>query len=69
MTLSLGVVAVHAQDAGYNVEHRGDWMLKEREEWLYSQLTDNETTDLEARLDGVADHIQWLHENVFQRPW
>ena len=33
------------------------------------QLTDNETTDLEARLDGVANQIHWLHENSFQRPW
>lgn len=33
------------------------------------QLTDNETTTLEARLDGVADQIHWLHEDKFQRPW
>ncbi len=33
------------------------------------QLTDNETADLEARLDGVADQIHWLHENSFRRPW
>lgn len=33
------------------------------------QLTDNETTDLEARLDGVASQIHWLHENSFKRPW
>jgi hypothetical protein len=33
------------------------------------QLTDNENTDLEARLDGVADQIHWLHEESFQRPW
>ena len=33
------------------------------------QLTDNQTTDLEARLDLVAGKIHWLHENSFQRPW
>jgi demethoxyubiquinone hydroxylase (CLK1/Coq7/Cat5 family) len=33
------------------------------------QLTDNETTDLEARLDTVASQIHWLHEESFQRPW
>ncbi len=33
------------------------------------QLTDNQTTDLEAQLDDVASKIHWLHENSFQRPW
>lgn len=33
------------------------------------QLTDNETSTLEARLDGVADQIHWLHEDQFKRPW
>ncbi|MGI8841642.1 MAG: hypothetical protein ACR2F8_12805 [Caulobacteraceae bacterium] len=33
------------------------------------QLTDNQTADLEARLDDVAGKIHWLHENSFQRPW
>jgi hypothetical protein len=33
------------------------------------QLTDNETAELEARLDQLADRIHWLHENNFQRPW
>ena len=33
------------------------------------QLTDNESTALEARLDGVAAQIHWLHDNAFQRPW
>jgi hypothetical protein len=35
----------------------------------HGELTDNETADLEARLDHVADQIHWLHENTFQRPW
>jgi hypothetical protein len=33
------------------------------------QLTDNETQDLEARLDSVAAQIHWTHEHEFQRPW
>ena len=33
------------------------------------QLTDNQTTDLEARLDEMAGTIHWLHENSFKRPW
>jgi hypothetical protein len=33
------------------------------------QLTDNETSMLEARLDGVADQIHWLHEDRFRKPW
>ena len=33
------------------------------------QLTDNETTALEARLDSVANQIHWLHESAFQKPW
>jgi hypothetical protein len=33
------------------------------------QLTDNETSMLEARLDTVASQIHWLHEDAFRRPW
>ena len=33
------------------------------------QLTDNQTADLESRLNDVASKIHWLHENSFQRPW
>ncbi len=33
------------------------------------QLTDNQTADLEARLDDVASKIHSLHENSFKRPW
>ncbi len=33
------------------------------------QLTDNGSNDLEARLDGVASQIHWLHEESFKRPW
>ncbi len=34
-----------------------------------NQLTDNESAQLEARLDGVADQIHWLHEDSFRKPW
>jgi hypothetical protein len=33
------------------------------------QLTDNETADLEARLDQMAAQIHWAHDNNFARPW
>ena len=33
------------------------------------QLTDNETAQLESRLDGVANQIHWLHDNNFRKPW
>lgn len=33
------------------------------------QLTDNETADLETRLDRMADQIHWAHEDAFRRPW
>ncbi|HZC15146.1 MAG TPA: hypothetical protein VE309_00140 [Caulobacteraceae bacterium] len=33
------------------------------------QLTDNETAQLEANLNAVADRIHWDHEDAFRRPW
>jgi polyhydroxyalkanoate synthesis regulator phasin len=33
------------------------------------QLTDNETSSLEARLDGLADQIVQLHNEAWRRPW
>jgi hypothetical protein len=33
------------------------------------QLTDNETTRLEARLDNVAATIHWLRSENLDRPW
>ncbi|HEY2481852.1 MAG TPA: hypothetical protein VGI30_06595, partial [Caulobacteraceae bacterium] len=33
------------------------------------QLTDNETTRLEARLDNVASTIHWLRAENLDRPW
>lgn len=34
-----------------------------------NQLTDNETSSLEARLDSVSDQIHWLRDDDFRRPW
>ena len=33
------------------------------------QLTDNQTADLEARLDDMAAKIHWAHVDSFTRPW
>jgi hypothetical protein len=33
------------------------------------QLTDNETSRLEARLDNVASAIHWLRAENLDRPW
>ena len=35
----------------------------------HGQLTDNETADIEARLDDMAAKIHWAHVNSFSRPW
>jgi hypothetical protein len=35
----------------------------------HGELTDNQTADLEGRLDKVSDQIHWLHEHSFTRPW
>lgn len=47
--------------------HHDEDQMRDRHEG--GQLTDNENTSLEARLDGVADQIHWLHEDAFRRPW
>ncbi|HEY4031692.1 MAG TPA: hypothetical protein VGM25_15220 [Caulobacteraceae bacterium] len=33
------------------------------------QLTDNETADLESRIDGVADQVLRQHNDAWRRPW
>ncbi len=33
------------------------------------QLTDNETVELEARLDSLSDRIVTLHNDAWRRPW
>ena len=35
----------------------------------HGQLTDNQTQDLEARLDDMAAQIHWAHQEAFARPW
>ena len=35
----------------------------------HGQLTDNQTADLEARLDDMAAQIHWAHEEAFVKPW
>ena len=35
----------------------------------HGQLTDNQTADLEARLDAMADQIHWAHQEAFVKPW
>jgi len=32
-------------------------------------LTDNQTSDLEARLDTMADKIHWANTYAYKRPW
>jgi hypothetical protein len=46
--------------------HQDEERMRDRHD---NQLTDNETSDLEARLDHVANQIRWLHENDFRKPW
>jgi hypothetical protein len=33
------------------------------------QLTDNQTAELESRLDGMASEIHWAHQEAFDKPW
>ena len=35
----------------------------------HGQLTDNETADLQSRLDAMADQIHWAHQEAFVKPW
>src|SRR5579859_5070415 len=35
----------------------------------HGQLTDNQTADLESRLDAMADQIRWAHQDAFVKPW
>jgi hypothetical protein len=54
--------AHHALDLIRDDENR----MRDRHD---GQLTDNETTSLESRLDQMAANIHWAHDNAFQRPW
>jgi hypothetical protein len=33
------------------------------------QLTDNQTAELESRLDSMASEIHWAHQQAFAKPW
>jgi Spy/CpxP family protein refolding chaperone len=33
------------------------------------QLTDNQTAELKARLDTMADKIHWANISAYKRPW
>jgi len=35
----------------------------------HGELTDNETGDLEGRLDAMASEIRWAHQAAFEKPW
>ncbi|MDB5483272.1 MAG: hypothetical protein JWO83_4325 [Caulobacteraceae bacterium] len=35
----------------------------------HGELTDNQTQDLEARLDAMAAEIHWAHQQAFAKPW
>jgi hypothetical protein len=35
----------------------------------HGQLTDNQTADLETRLDAMAATIHWANMNTYTRPW
>ena len=48
-----------------NIRHEEDAMRDSQ----HGQLTDNQTTDLEARLDNVATRIHWANATNFERPW
>lgn len=48
-----------------DIHHDEDAMRHKQD----GQLTDNQTSRLEARLDEVAARIHWANENSFERPW
>jgi hypothetical protein len=35
----------------------------------HGELTDNQTAELEARLDAMASEIHWAHQQAFEKPW
>ena len=48
-----------------DIRHQEDSMRDHQD----GQLTDNQTANLEARLDDVAAHIHWLNQASLDRPW
>jgi hypothetical protein len=56
----------------------GDWTLRQREDWheensirdgAHGQLTDNQNSDLEGRLDAMAARIHWANMTTYAQPW
>ncbi len=45
---------------------REETMLRDH---AHGQLTDNQTADLEERLDTMAAKIHWANEAAYTRPW
>jgi hypothetical protein len=41
----------------------------EMKDHQHGQLTDNQTAELEARLDSMASEIHWAHQEAFEKPW
>ena len=54
-----------AHDSLEGLRHEEDRMRDAQ----HGQLTDNETTDLEGRLDAMAAKIHWANADAFRRPW
>ena len=48
-----------------NLRHQEDGMRDS----AHGQLTDNQTADLETRLDAMAASIHWANMTTFTRPW
>jgi hypothetical protein len=55
-----------------NVRHSLDDLRREEnrmKDHQHGELTDNETAELEARLDSMASEIHWAHQETFEKPW
>ncbi len=55
----------HARQELNDLRHEEDHMR----DHAHGQLTDNETADLEARLDAMAAKIHWANMATYTRPW
>jgi hypothetical protein len=52
--------------------HSLDDLLRQEGEMKDHQqgdLTDNQTAELESRLDAMASEIHWAHQEAFEKPW
>jgi hypothetical protein len=55
----------HARHSLDDLRHDEDRMRDNQ----HGQLTDNQTDELEARLDAMAAEIHWAHQEAFAKPW